>query len=454
MKTQGVMTEEETSRPALRWVGVLRQCLLAAIILALAWGMIYYYFGVLNPIRRKQFEVADAAHGNWSDLYPRWLGARELLWHHRNPYSAEVTRDIQRGFYGRPLDPSNRNDPTDPEAFAYPLYVVFVIAPLLPFPFSSVSPAFICLMFLMTAASVPLWTSGLRLFIRPREALLIWIAAMSSYAAIDGLHLEQLTLLVAFLMSASIAALTRGRFALAGVLLALATIKPQLVIIPVAFILLWAVREWSSRRWFLAGFGGAMAALLAGSEVLVPGWLQFWREAVQQYIQYHRPSLLANMLGRRGSIPVAAVGVLLCGIVFLRASKQSAGSNRFNIALISALTLTELVIPNAGGGAFYNHILLIPAALWLVTSRRPVFALKRLLAYITWVIALGVLAGEWVLALAVSFTAFAFNHRFQHEATLFVGAPELLVYVFPLALALFVLSAAPESWRMSECDAR
>ncbi|MGD1006096.1 MAG: hypothetical protein ABR980_02565, partial [Ignavibacteriaceae bacterium] len=33
-----------------------------------------------------------------SDLYPRWLGSREALLHHRDPYGADVTREIQTGF--------------------------------------------------------------------------------------------------------------------------------------------------------------------------------------------------------------------------------------------------------------------------------------------------------------------------------------------------------------------
>src|SRR5277367_6551570 len=38
------------------------------------------------------------------DLYPRWYGARELLLHHRDPYSTEVSREIQVAYYGHALD--------------------------------------------------------------------------------------------------------------------------------------------------------------------------------------------------------------------------------------------------------------------------------------------------------------------------------------------------------------
>src|ERR1039458_5619396 len=57
------------------------------------------------------YQVADAAahqrpRGNLSDLYPRWLGARELLLHQRNPYGDDIRSEIQKGYYGRALDPA------------------------------------------------------------------------------------------------------------------------------------------------------------------------------------------------------------------------------------------------------------------------------------------------------------------------------------------------------------
>ena len=68
--------------------------------------MWFYVERILVP-----YQIADAAahgrpRGNLSDLYPRWLGARELLLHHRNPYSADITIEIQKGYYGRALDPA------------------------------------------------------------------------------------------------------------------------------------------------------------------------------------------------------------------------------------------------------------------------------------------------------------------------------------------------------------
>ena len=95
-------------------------------------------------IPHQQAEAAELGtpRGNLSDLYPRWLGARELFLNRRDPYGADITREIQTGYYGRPIDPSRPHDPKDQQAFAYPVYVVLLLAPTVGLPFSIVQPDF------------------------------------------------------------------------------------------------------------------------------------------------------------------------------------------------------------------------------------------------------------------------------------------------------------------------
>ena len=96
--------------------------------------MWFYVRRVLVPYQRADAAIHGRPRGNLSDLYPRWLGARELLLRHRDPYSPEITREIQAGYYGRPLDPARAGDPKDEEGFAYPVYVVFLLAPAIKLP--------------------------------------------------------------------------------------------------------------------------------------------------------------------------------------------------------------------------------------------------------------------------------------------------------------------------------
>ena len=59
-----------------------------------------------------------------NDFYPRWHGTRAVLLEGRDPYSREVTLEIQEAIYGRPARESE-----DQVAFAYPLYISLLILP-------------------------------------------------------------------------------------------------------------------------------------------------------------------------------------------------------------------------------------------------------------------------------------------------------------------------------------
>ena len=129
--------------------------------------MWFYVQWVLVPYQKADAAAHGRPRGNLSDLYPRWLGTRELLLHHRDPYSSEVTREIQIGYYGRPLDPGRIddprfNEPKDQQGFAYPLHVIFLLAPTIGLPFPVVQTGFRWLLVILTLASVLLWLRVVR----------------------------------------------------------------------------------------------------------------------------------------------------------------------------------------------------------------------------------------------------------------------------------------------------
>jgi hypothetical protein len=78
-----------------------------AASLLVCWGFWCWASTILVPSNVVFVKTKRIPIGNNSDLYPRWLGAREALLHNRDPYNATVTREIQLGFYGRQIDPSN-----------------------------------------------------------------------------------------------------------------------------------------------------------------------------------------------------------------------------------------------------------------------------------------------------------------------------------------------------------
>src|ERR1700726_13925 len=261
---------------------------------ALATASTWFY---MDQILRGQ-QIADAAahnrpRGNLSDLYPRWLGARELLLRRRNPYSAEITREIQQGYYGRPLDPTRADDPKDEQGFAYPAYVVFLLAPTIDLPFEVIQKGFRWFLIVLAGATVLLWLYVLGWKPSPGAALILIVLSLGWLPMVQGIKLQQLSLLVAGLLAACGACLAAGWLAAAGGLLALATIKPQLTCPLVLCLLIWAGSDWRSRRRFVFGFGLVMLLLLGGAELLLPGWLRMFAEAIGQYHRYtHNQSVL------------------------------------------------------------------------------------------------------------------------------------------------------------------
>ena len=127
------------------------------VSLLAAASMWFYVDEILVGHQIADAAVHDRPRGNLSDLYPRWLGARELLLHRRNPYSTEITLEIQKGYYGRVLDASRPDDPRDQQGFAYPVYVVFLLAPVVGLSFHTVQILFHWLLIVLTAGSVVFW---------------------------------------------------------------------------------------------------------------------------------------------------------------------------------------------------------------------------------------------------------------------------------------------------------
>jgi hypothetical protein len=404
-------------------------------------GMVYYYEGVLMPARTKWSHIAGL-HGFWSDLYPRWLGAHELLLHGRNPYSPEVTQDIQRGFYGRVVDSSNPKVHLDTEAFVYPVYVVFLLAPSLWFPFEAVRVVFTFVIVLLTAFSVPMWMRVLGMPIRRRILVISLLFTMCSYPTILGLQLDQITLLIAPIIAGSLVGIAEGRFFLSGLMLALAMTKPQLALPVLLFLTLWTLLAWKERKGFAIGFASLMLPLLIASEMVLPGWFGDWRQAAHEYLQEHGQSFVAFCAGNLGTIILGGTGVLLCAWLCWRARNEGPGSEKFNYALVSTLVLTGMLMPNAGLGG-YNEVILIPVVLWMFT-RGWKLAKRRIMTRVTWLLAFNVLAWQWIWASCVSFAALFLGYQFDNELAHFVATPKLLVFMFPAVLALFLFSVGPQ----------
>jgi hypothetical protein len=365
-----------------------------------AGSMWFYVQRVLIPYERADAAVHDRPRGNLSDLYPRWLGARELILHRRNPYSNDITLEIQKGYYGRQLDPTRPNDPKDQQSFAYPLYVVFLLAPLVGLPFHAVQAIFYWLLALLTAGSVWLWLRALRWRLSLAATAAAVVLMLGNFPAVQGIKLQQLSLLVAALLAGSAACVASGFLFCGGALLALTTIKPQLAWIFVAWLLYWAVSDWQARRRLVYGFGTVMVVLLAGAELLLPGWWRMFVEALRQYHRYTQNQSVLDQLvpwalaGRM----LAVVAVLVSAFLLRKLQSTSIAAVEFGRATALVMALTVLVVPMY---APYNQVLLLPPIMLLVWDRTMFNSRSRVMRF-GYVAGSCALVWQWIASLTLS----------------------------------------------------
>ena len=344
--------------------------LIASLLAAAMWWWVQH---IAIPHQQAESAAKDAPRGNLSDLYPRWLGARELLLHGRDPYGADITREIQVGYYGRLLDPNRPNDPKDQQAFAYPLYVVFLLAPTVSLPFPVVQHILFWIFVFLAGISVLVWLRALRWRIPPSAELAWVLLTLGCFPAIQGIKLQQLSVLVTALIAAFFFALSRKHFVWAGILLSIATIKPQLVALPILWLCIWILGNWRDRQRALWSFGITSAVLVIAAEVLLPGWIREFRSALAAYYQYTGGGksvldvVLSPIWGR--IVSVLLVGLLAVYTWQVRHAGESSPSFQWSFALALAVTLA--VIPMF---APYNQLLLVPGLMVIGRSIRDLWA--------------------------------------------------------------------------------
>src|SRR5438270_10399574 len=93
--------------------------------------MLYYEFALFLPQAAEVNSTRGLANGYsfGNDFYQVWITSGQWLRHRTDPYSPEMTRIIQIGLYGRPLDRARTRDPVDQRAFPYPAYTLLLFWP-------------------------------------------------------------------------------------------------------------------------------------------------------------------------------------------------------------------------------------------------------------------------------------------------------------------------------------
>jgi glycosyl transferase family 87 len=339
----------------------------------------------------------------FSDLYAQWWGAHELLLHRRDPYSPAIAHEIQTVIYGGPIGTSHPGDAAERAGgFAYPIYVVFLMWPTVHLAFPVVQGLFLCLFVALTAVSLLLWLYALRWRLPAAKLGILAVFTFGSFPVLQGLKLQNLSLLVAFLVAATVASLAADCFGIAGLLLASATIKPQFVILLIPWLALWIMSDWRRRQRMAWSFSATMSSLILGGEVLAPGWISRFLTVVRAYRQYtYGHSLLDVWFTQRIGSVVAVVLVLVVLALCWRCRSDPAQSSRFFLASCLVLAATLVVIPTLEPHA---QLLVLPGSLFLLRHHGRIWRsgkVARLLLTAAWVL----LGWAWVAAFGMMLAA-------------------------------------------------
>src|SRR5437868_1405825 len=263
-----------------------RHLYMLLLALLASYSMLFYVDRIWAPGKSIHF----------CDLYPRWYGARELLLRGRDPYSQEVSQEIQVWSYGHKLAPEpGAPQLQDENRFAYPLYIIFVLAPFIRLSFPQTYELFRVLLPLVGIVSTVLWLRVIGWKCAPVLLTCVLLLSMSNFPMLESIYLQQPVLLAGAFLACSCVALRSNHLYVAGILLALATIKPQITALFAFWLLFWACCQWRNRKGVVIGFLVTIGALVGGAELLLPGWISEFDAGLVAYRHYTGTSSILSV---------------------------------------------------------------------------------------------------------------------------------------------------------------
>lgn len=332
-----------------------------------------------------------------ADFYTFWTAGRAAILDGQNPYSPEVSEQIQLGILGHAAQPGE-----DQLAFAYPAYSLFAIFPLLFLPFNWAQTAWLA--FNLLAVLLVCFS----LF--PRAA---WanLSLVTFYPFVFGLILGNYDVLTGLFLLAFLALFTLKKQTapplqiLFGVLLAFATLKPQFSWLYLLFAALFTLRM---RLIPLAvSFCASLTALVILPFLFIPNWINKWLSMLNIYTSYThatdnpvQPMLLTLLQSAGLSNPLAilllAASAVSCAIVLFLFTKRDWRTGNFSLSLLAWIGFVSYLFhPN---GLSYEQItMLIPFYLWAVSQSRRRSVILFWLAgwFISWAAFAATLSGSF-----------------------------------------------------------
>jgi hypothetical protein len=298
------------------------------LIVLVIMGLIYsfgagYLFGILPGQRYTD------------DFFPRWYASYKLLTINRSIYdpanAAELVELARWPF-------------ADQLRYYYPAYMLIFTFPLALVSYETAR-------FIWTVGGLwCLWlgTALVARLLKPalsvnRLTVLLVLVTLSMPILQHTVNV-QFNALGVLALALAYRALYQEKYLAAGLWAGGLLFKPQALILPLIFFLVWSLFE-SRRRWFWVGVGAISLVFWGVAELLEPGWVNSFRESLQNYVPIQ--SALEIMVGDPYWLfSLALFGLTVGAIVYTR--EVSARSIVFVGLLAWTICLNALIVPMYG----------------------------------------------------------------------------------------------------------
>ncbi len=201
------------------------------------------------------------------DFFQFWAAGKALL-QGDDPYEPQTWRQIyeQKGQW---------RWQTDQPVSLYPLWTAFPFVPLATLPVFWAALLWTVISQLFLVLSVGLMIKGLGWDNYGKWLLLTMTVLITFEPFLLTILFGQLGMLLLVLMCGIFYLVSRGRYAVAGILLGLTLIKPQLfiVVIPTLLLVMFFEQRWA----FIVSFAITAMGLMISSWLLIPDWLVKWQ---------------------------------------------------------------------------------------------------------------------------------------------------------------------------------
>ncbi len=342
---------------------------------------------------------------SFSDLFAPWWGAHELLLHGRNPYQPAVAHEIQSVIYGAPLPSTLSANDQLSGGFAYPIYAVFLMWPTVRLPFSLVQSLYAWVSISVTLGSVLLWLRAFHFRAPLVQWLTIALFAIGSFPVLQGIRLQNLSVIAAGTLALAVVLLYSERLTPAGILFAISTFKPQFIVLLIPWLALWSLSNWQKRQRLAWSFLLTMLLLLGLSEWMQPGWIKDFFRVVRAYKNYTYGHSLLDVWFTPRLGPFVAVA-LVAGVFVLCWSfrEQKSSSQCFLLIISIMLAATATVIPTL---APHTQLLLLPGVFCLYRYRTLLWSSPRIRLIVIPLLLL--IVWPWIAAALLTFMACVFT---------------------------------------------